>query len=327
MAGGHLLTTWSPQAARVNTPQHIPSRFSGAADLVAGSLAPSVASRPDRPRKSRITIITNGNFFSRLALDRLLRRTVDLYEYQIIVTTGLRRQRGNRAREALDLLRRWGYAYSLYKLATYLLPATLGLLTSRPAFLPSLCRRYGLSVHRARNVNAAREADRIRGFAPDLLVSFSCPYRIGPSLLAVPAIGSLNAHSSLLPKYAGVCTYVHVLACGEKVTGITIHEMVDQFDAGRIVEQESVPIPPRTSLFTLFAQQCLQGGDLLARALSRCLAAGAIVGQAQDPDARTYFGEPTRNDIIALKKNGHSLFRAGDAIQLWRLLAWTRPAS
>lgn len=59
----------------------------------------------------------------------------------------------------------------------------------------------------------------------------------------------LNLHPSLLPNYGGKDMYgenVHraVLAAGEVVTGITIHEVNEQFDQGKIIAQFSTPLEP-----------------------------------------------------------------------------------
>lgn len=272
------------------------------------------------PGMSRVTIVTNGNFFSRVALDRLFRETVGQVAFQVIVTTGMRRQRGNRALEGLRLARRWGSRYALYKATSYGLPALFGAAAHQPAFVIGLCRKYSLSSLRVRNVNEAGCIANIREFGPDLLISYSCPYRIMPSVLSLPRLGCLNAHSSLLPAYAGVCTYIHVLARGEQETGMTIHEMVDAFDAGRIVEQERLPIGPNTSVFALFAQQCDLGGTLLAQAMRRCLEADAIIGEEQDSTNRSYFGEPKHSDIAALYERGHRLLHTSDMSLLWNLL-------
>ena len=163
----------------------------------------------------------------------------------------------------------------------------------------------------------------IRDFAPDLVVSFSCPYKIGDEVLGIPRIGSLNVHSSLLPAYAGVCTYIHVLADGQEVTGVTVHEMVSRFDAGRILAQREVAIQPGASVLSLFLTQCEIAGELLHEAVLRCLDTEAIEGREQDIGARTYRREPTKDDISRLRRRGHRLLRTTDA----KALVSGRPCS
>ncbi|MBR9859646.1 phosphoribosylglycinamide formyltransferase [bacterium] len=66
----------------------------------------------------------------------------------------------------------------------------------------------------------------------------------------------LNIHPSLLPNYGGKNMYgdnVHkaVLAAGESKTGITIHEVNEEFDKGKIVAQFHCDIDPNENLDTL----------------------------------------------------------------------------
>jgi methionyl-tRNA formyltransferase len=263
----------------------------------------------------RVTIVTNGNYFSHLGLRRLL--ASDDIELQVFVTTGLRKTSGNRAKEALQLIRRWGLRYAGYKVATYALPFAGEKLGRRTLTVRTACERLGIPCHVIRSVNTPPALELIRNFAPDLVVSFSCPYKIGNELLSIPHIGSMNVHSSLLPAYAGVCTYIHVLADGQSATGITVHEMVSRFDAGRILAQAEVPIEPGSSVFTLFATQCDVAGTLLHRAVCQALEARAIDGSAQDLEKRTYRGEPTKSDVARLRNNGHRLLRPADTGKLF----------
>jgi hypothetical protein len=270
------------------------------------------ASLPTR----RVTIVTNGSFFSNLGLRDLLASAGEDLTYQVFVTTGLRRASGNRAREAVQLLRRWGPRYSLYKVSTYLLPAVGEALGRGPLTVRSACGRLGIACHVVRNVNLSPAKDMIGEFGPDLLVSFACPYKIGDELLSLPRAGALNVHSSLLPRYAGVCTYIHVLAEGERTTGITVHEMVSRFDAGKIVSQEEIAIEPRMSVFQLFSRQCELGGLLLEEAIRQCLDIGHVEGREQDLAQRSYRREPTRRDIAQLRARGHRLLRSREALHL-----------
>lgn len=264
---------------------------------------------PDQPR---VTIVTNGNYFANLALERLLTERPASCEFQVIITTGLRRQGGSRAWESVGLLRKWGARYAAYKVLTYALPLALQRFGSTTQFVTGTCRDAGLPVFRMRNVNSDEGLDAVRNFGPDLLVSVSCPYRIRPPMLGLPRIGCLNLHSSVLPAYAGVGTYVHVLARGEPFTGVTVHEMVEEFDAGRIVMQRTVPINEPTSVFRLFQDLCEIGGVLLAESVEACLVAGEIEGRPQDPSRRSYFGEPTAAEVADLRRHGHRLVSRED---------------
>lgn len=258
-----------------------------------------------------VVAVTNGNFFSYVALRQVL-RSGDSISWQIFVTTGLRRPEGSRLAEAWRLFRVWGVRYTIYKVATHALPALGSLLIRRPLDVLGLCRERRIPCEVVRDVNDEDVAARIAALEPSLLLSYSCPYRIRPHLLAVPQLGSVNVHSSMLPAYAGVCTYIHVLANGETMTGVTVHEMIEEFDSGRVLAQEPVAITPGMSVAGLFARQSDAAGRLLRDVTDRALAQGGLLGAPQDLSRRSYFSEPTKTDVARLRRRGHRLLRRRD---------------
>ena len=67
-----------------------------------------------------------------------------------------------------------------------------------------------------------------------------------------PAI--LNVHPSLLPEFRGLRAVQRTLEAGVKETGVTVHFMVEEVDAGPIVAQEEVPVLPWDTEETLLAR-------------------------------------------------------------------------
>ena len=260
----------------------------------------------------RIVVVTNGNYFANLVLTPLLQRRD--YDIRVVLTRGLRRQNRNRLVEAARLFRAWGPRLALYKVAAYAIPAAGARRTGTPRLVRQTCASRGIEALLVRNVNEAGVVQRLADFDPHLVVSVSCPYRIRREVLDLARIGALNVHSSLLRAGAGVSTYLHALANGTEITGITVHEMVEDFDAGRIIEQAAVTVAPGMSAMDLFARQCRLGGDLLVTAVEQAIAAGHLDGISQDLSQRTYFSEPTWQTVRSARRRGHPLARVGD----WR---------
>ena len=67
-----------------------------------------------------------------------------------------------------------------------------------------------------------------------------------------PAI--LNVHPSLLPEFRGLRAVHRALEAGAEETGVTVHLMVEEVDAGPIVAQERVRILPGDTEETLLAR-------------------------------------------------------------------------
>jgi methionyl-tRNA formyltransferase len=87
---------------------------------------------------------------------------------------------------------------------------------------------------------------------PDVIVATNWRTWIPPQVFALPRLGTLNVHDSLLPKYAGFSPLIWALINGEKEVGVTAHMMDDTLDAGDIVLQRSVPVGPRDTTTDLF---------------------------------------------------------------------------
>ncbi|MDD4356844.1 MAG: formyltransferase family protein, partial [Smithellaceae bacterium] len=102
------------------------------------------------------------------------------------------------------------------------------------------------------NINDEEWVDRIKSWKPDVLFSFYYRKMIGKNILAIPRLGALNLHGSLLPAYRGRCPVNWVLVKGEEKTGVTLHFMVEKPDAGDIVGQKDVLIDFQDTARTLY---------------------------------------------------------------------------
>jgi methionyl-tRNA formyltransferase len=62
------------------------------------------------------------------------------------------------------------------------------------------------------------------------------------SLLAIPRLGMINVHASLLPKYRGAAPIHRAVIAGEDVTGVTIMRVVAELDAGPMIATVTRPV-------------------------------------------------------------------------------------
>lgn len=77
---------------------------------------------------------------------------------------------------------------------------------------------------------------------PELLLSVNYLFLIDEIMIQWPTKYALNIHGSLLPKYRGRTPHVWAIINGEQFSGVTIHEIVKECDAGDIVKQIKLPI-------------------------------------------------------------------------------------
>lgn len=109
---------------------------------------------------------------------------------------------------------------------------------------------------------------RIKALNADIAIVCSFNNKIPKVLLESVKDGFVNVHPSLLPHYRGPNPYSHVIMNDEKVTGVTLHFMDEEFDTGDIIIQQKLPITPRETMGTLFNRLNLMGLQLLLKILS-----------------------------------------------------------
>jgi methionyl-tRNA formyltransferase len=152
-----------------------------------------------------------------------------------------------------------------------------------------------------------------RAAAPDFIFSFYYRRMLGPDVLALAKRGAFNMHGSLLPKYRGRAPVNWAILKGESETGATLHEMVAKPDAGRIVDQERVPIGPDDLAIDVFRKVTDAAVSVLRRSLPRLLAGTAVL-RPQELARGSYFGgrrpEDGRIDWSRSAREIHDLVRA-----------------
>ena len=114
-----------------------------------------------------------------------------------------------------------------------------------------------------------------------------------PEVIALPPMGTLNIHASLLPLLRGAAPIQAAIRDGHPETGVTIMQMVQELDAGPVLLQRRVPILPDETYGELQVRLADLGAEALIEALA-LLDADAITPTPQDDAAATYAGKITR---------------------------------
>lgn len=140
--------------------------------------------------------------------------------------------------------------------------------------------------------------DRIVALAPDLIVVACFPWRIPRAILALPRVGCLNVHPSLLPDGRGPEPVFWAFRRGPRTTGVTIHRMDDGLDTGPILARRVVDIGANATIASLEAEVAAIGGRLL-HAVVRDLALGTAREWVQPVGEWPAAPFPTRHDLMA----------------------------
>jgi methionyl-tRNA formyltransferase len=88
----------------------------------------------------------------------------------------------------------------------------------------------------------ARVAPLLRGYEPDVAFCGGFPWKIPAEAIAVPRLGIVNGHPSLLPRYRGPSPMAWAVRNGETEVGFTFHYMDAELDTGPILAQARIPL-------------------------------------------------------------------------------------
>lgn len=113
--------------------------------------------------------------------------------------------------------------------------------------------------------------------------------------IATPRLGTLNLHTSILPKYRGASPIQTAIANGESETGVTLMRVVRKLDAGPLADVERVAIPKRDTALEVEAKLAAACVPLLARTLPK-LAAGELKFIFQDEAQATFCRKLVKED-------------------------------
>lgn len=128
--------------------------------------------------------------------------------------------------------------------------------------------------------NAGFQA-QLAALKPDAIIVVGYGRLIPDWMIALPPLGNLNLHASLLPKYRGAGPIQWAIACGETVTGVTTMRIDAGLDTGDILLQREVAIAPEDTALTLAPRLAAIGADLMVATL-RGLQAGTVQARPQD---------------------------------------------
>jgi UDP-4-amino-4-deoxy-L-arabinose formyltransferase/UDP-glucuronic acid dehydrogenase (UDP-4-keto-hexauronic acid decarboxylating) len=151
-----------------------------------------------------------------------------------------------------------------------------------------VARTHRLPLFTPASPNLPVIVETLRALEPDVILSVWYRRLLGSDLLAVPRIAALNLHGSLLPSYRGRAPVNWVLVNGERRTGVTLHHMTTEADAGDIVAQQAIDIEPEDTAFSLYTRMVKVGVDVLLESYPAVLA-GTAPRTPQDHRRATVF--------------------------------------
>lgn len=191
------------------------------------------------------------------------------------------------------------------------------MLTAPPVKLAALAACLSVTQPEKIRNNADFRA-RLEAIAPDAIIVVAYGRIIPPWMLALPRLGCINLHGSLLPRYRGAAPIQWAVAMGDAYTGNTTMLLEEGLDTGPILLQQTVEIKPAQTAPDLFEILADAGAPLVVETLAG-LNAGTLHPQAQNHEHATYAPildrEDGRMDFAA--RTAHELYNRWRGFQPW----------
>ncbi|HEX4611143.1 MAG TPA: methionyl-tRNA formyltransferase [Urbifossiella sp.] len=149
--------------------------------------------------------------------------------------------------------------------------------------MAAIAAAAGLPVVQPESINTPDGLAAYRDLRPDLAVVAAYGQILSKDVIATPAVGIINVHASLLPKYRGAAPVAYAILSGETQTGVTIIKVTPGLDSGDMILQEAIDIRPDDTTGTLEARLAELGARLAIEAVRKYQAGGPVEGAKQDP--------------------------------------------
>lgn len=183
--------------------------------------------------------------------------------------------------------------------------------------MANIAAASGVAVHQPDSINTPEGLAALRILRPDLLVVAAYGQILSRDVLTVPALGTINVHASLLPKYRGAAPVAYAILSGEAQTGVTIIKVTPGLDSGDMILQDAIDILPDDTTGTLEARLAELGAKLAVDA-ARKYEAGPVAGAKQDPALATKAPKIKKEfGLIDWSERADSIERFVRAMQPW----------
>jgi methionyl-tRNA formyltransferase len=153
----------------------------------------------------------------------------------------------------------------------------------------------GVEVLKASRLRDAGVLDALRALAPDAAPVVAYGALVPPEALAIPRLGWVNLHFSLLPAWRGAAPVQHALLHGDDVTGATTFLLDEGLDTGPVLGLLTETVRRDDTSGTLLERLAVAGAGLLVATLD-ALEDGTLTAAPQSADGVSAAPKLTRED-------------------------------
>ncbi len=158
----------------------------------------------------------------------------------------------------------------------------------------ALALQRGLPVAQPATLRDVAVQAELARFVPDAMVVVAYGLLLPPAVLAIPRLGCLNIHASLLPRWRGAAPVQRALLGGDAETGISIMQMDAGLDTGPVWSRQVLPIGSRETAGLLLERLTALGAAMIVEMLGA--AGGSAVPEPQSGDGVIYAHKIEKRD-------------------------------
>jgi methionyl-tRNA formyltransferase len=191
--------------------------------------------------------------------------------------------------------------------------------TPAPSPVKALAQVHRLPTLQPSTLRRPAVTAALRRLTPELGIVAAYGKILPADVLAVPALGHLNVHASLLPRWRGAWPVGAAILAGDTETGVSIMLLDETMDTGPVLATRTEPIHADDTTPVLERRLARLGADLLVEALPGYVS-GTLVPQAQD-DARATYCHPVHkaDGLVDWAQPADAIERRVRALQPWPL--------
>ena len=175
----------------------------------------------------------------------------------------------------------------------------------KPGAVKALALLRGLPVAQPLSLKDPAAQAELNAIGADLMIVAAYGLILPPAVLAIPRLGGLNIHASLLPRWRGAAPIQRALLAGDVETGITIMQMDAGLDTGTMLLRKRLDIAATDTAQSLHDKLATLGATSIVDALN-LLPQHRLLAEPQDEALATYAAKISKDEAR---------------------IVWTRPAA
>lgn len=176
-----------------------------------------------------------------------------------------------------------------------------------PPPVKTLAQQHGIAVYQPVSLKNEALLPLLQETQPDLIIVVAYGKILPKYILEFPALGCVNVHGSLLPRWRGAAPIQWSVIAGDPFAGVATMKMAEGLDTGDILLMERTEIGARETAGELFDRLSELGANLLRDTLVR-LETGDIEGTPQEEAQATYASMLNKEmAVIDWTKSAHEI--------------------